>query len=108
MRNTLEERDYQILLYDIYGGLLTEKQQNVFDFYYQDDYSLSEIADELGISRQGVHDNIKRSIKILEEYEEKLHLAQKELEKRTLIKKAIRILNENGNQSEIIEILKQM
>ena len=108
MRNTLEERDYQILLYDIYGGLLTEKQQNVFDFYYQDDYSLSEIADELGISRQGVHDNIKRSVKILEEYEEKLHLAQKELEKRTLIKKAIQILNENGSQSEIVEILKQM
>ena len=108
MRNTLEERDYQILLYDIYGGLLTEKQQTVFDFYYQDDYSLSEIADELGISRQGVHDNIKRSVKILEEYEEKLHLAQKELEKRTLIKKAIQILNENGSQSEIVEILKQM
>ena len=66
----------QTLLYDFYGELLTEHQKQIYELYL-DDLSLSEIANELGISRQGVHDLIKRCNKILDGYEEKLRLVQK-------------------------------
>ena len=65
------------LLYDFYGELLTEHQQNVYEDVVLNDYSLSEVAQDQGISRQGVHDLVKRSTRILEEYEEKLHLVEK-------------------------------
>jgi len=64
-------------LYDFYGELLTERQQQVYESVVLEDYSLSEVAEELGISRQGVHDMIKRCNKTLEEYEQKLHLVEK-------------------------------
>ena len=67
----------QTLLYDFYGELLTEHQKRVEEDVVLNDYSLSEIADELGISRQGVHDMVKRCTKTLEGYEEKLHLIAK-------------------------------
>ena len=64
-------------LYDFYGELLTERQQQVYESVVLEDYSLSEVAEDLGISRQGVHDMIKRCNKTLEEYEQKLHLVEK-------------------------------
>mgnify|MGYP002509345755 CR=1 FL=1 len=67
----------QGLLYDFYGELLTEHQKKIYEDAIFNDLSLSEIADEEGISRQGVHDLIKRCNKILEEYEEKLHLVER-------------------------------
>ena len=67
----------QTLLYDFYGELLTEHQRRIYEDVILNDYSLSEVADELGISRQGVHDNLKRCSRILEDYEEKLHLVEK-------------------------------
>ena len=67
----------QVLLYDFYGELLTEHQRNVYEDAVYNDMSLSEIAEEYGISRQGVHDLIKRCDKILAEYEMKLHLVEK-------------------------------
>ena len=63
------------ILMDFYGQLLTPKQLEALEFYYNDDLSLAEIADEMGISRQGVRDFIKRGEKQLEELEEKLGLA---------------------------------
>ena len=67
----------QTLLYDFYGELLNEHQRQIYTEAVFNDYSLSEIADEYGISRQGVHDLIKRVDKTLTEYEEKLHLIEK-------------------------------
>lgn len=64
-------------LLDFYGDLLTDKQRDSLDYYYNEDLSLGEIAANLGISRQGVRDNIKRAEAVLFEMEEKLHLAEK-------------------------------
>ena len=75
----------QGLLYDFYGELLTERQQQVYESVVLEDYSLSEVAEDLGISRQGVHDMIRRCNRTLEEYEEKLHLVEKFLNIRSQV-----------------------
>ena len=62
------------LLYDFYGQLLSAKQQQAVSLYYNDDLSLSETAEVMGITRQGVRDLVKRSESELYEYEEKLGL----------------------------------
>ena len=67
----------QALLYDFYGELLTEHQRSIYEDAVFHDMSLGEIAEERGISRQGVHDLIKRCDKILQEYERKLHLVDR-------------------------------
>ncbi len=73
----MEEILKQTLLYDFYGELLTEHQKQIYEDVVLNDYSFSEVAEEKGISRQGVHDLIKRCNKILQEYESKLHLVEK-------------------------------
>lgn len=65
------------LLFDFYGGLLKEHKRAIFEDYILNDYSLSEIASEQGMSRQGVHDIVKRCSKELEHYENTLHLVDK-------------------------------
>lgn len=67
----------QSMLFDFYGELLTEHQRKIYEDAVYNDLSLSEIAEEQGISRQGVHDLIKRCNKILQDYESKLHLVEK-------------------------------
>lgn len=67
----------QALLYDFYGELLTEHQRQVYKAVVLNDYSISEVAEDLSISRQGVHDLVKRCNKILSDYETKLHLVEK-------------------------------
>lgn len=65
------------LLYDFYGELLTDKQKEIYELFYQNDMSLSEIAGELGISRQAVRDQLKRTERILSDYELKLGLVER-------------------------------
>ena len=67
----------QTLLYDFYGELLTEHQKQIYEDVVFGDYSLSEEAEEQGISRQGVHDLVKRCNKLLQEYESRLHLVER-------------------------------
>ena len=64
------------ILLDIYGSLLTNRQLQILNTYYNEDMSLSEIAEEFDISRQGVLDNVKKGEKKLLEYEEKLHILE--------------------------------
>ncbi|NLW17678.1 MAG: YlxM family DNA-binding protein [Firmicutes bacterium] len=68
-------RVYQ--LYDIYGQFLTPKQRQAVELYYGHDLSLAEIAEEMGTSRQAVHDLLRRSEQALQDYEEKLGLARR-------------------------------
>ena len=71
----------QALLFDFYGELLTDHQKEIYEQFALEDLSLSEIAEMKGISRQGVHDLVKRCQKTLEGYEMKLHLVEKFLSK---------------------------
>jgi predicted DNA-binding protein YlxM (UPF0122 family) len=77
----------QTLLYDFYGELLNEHQRNVYEDAVFNDLSLSEIADEYNISRQGVHDLIKRVSNTLEGYESKLHLIEKFMDTKAKVTK---------------------
>ncbi|MBR6380476.1 MAG: YlxM family DNA-binding protein [Lachnospiraceae bacterium] len=65
------------LLYDFYGQLLTQRQRNIFESSVFDDLSLGEIAEQEGVSRQAIHDQLRRAEKALEEYEEKLRLVER-------------------------------
>ncbi len=66
------------LLFDFYGDLLTGRKQSVLNLYYNEDFSLAEIADEIGISRQGVRDLIKKGEEELRAFEEKLGLVARD------------------------------
>ena len=65
------------LLFDFYGETLTEKQRELFDLYYNEDLSLSEIAEHAGITRQGVRDAVKRAEHALQEMEDRLGLVSR-------------------------------
>lgn len=73
-----QKRDEIISLYDIYGGLLSDSCRDCTEQYYCDDLSLSEIAENLGISRQGARDAIKRGVAELEHFEQTLGLLGKQ------------------------------
>ena len=82
------------LLLDTYGRLLTEKQFNLLDDYYNNDFSLSEIAENEGITRQAVRDNLMKGENNLLEYDEKLKLLDKNRDNSKLIDDAITELEE--------------
>jgi len=81
------------LLYDFYGELLTKHQQHVYEQVVLEDLSLGEAAELAGISRQGVHDLIRRCDSTLEDYEEKLHLVRRFMEIRSQTKEIYRLLD---------------
>ena len=102
---TLEERNRLAAMFDQYSGLLTEKQKNVFDLYYLNDLSLGEIAEEQQISRTAVYDLIKRTDHLLDKYESQLHLAQREMERRTILEELGKL--SKGNE-EVMKLLYQL
>ena len=82
------EKDMTVgLLLDFYGEILTEQKRNILDMYYNEDFSLSEIAEEIGISRQGVRDAIIKAGNELRFYEEKLGLANRFAEMKRSVEK---------------------
>ncbi|NLJ71859.1 MAG: DNA-binding protein [Syntrophomonadaceae bacterium] len=73
----LEKTENMVLLLDFYGPLLTNNQQHILNLYYELDYSLTEIAHSLDITRQAVYDVVKRAEKLLLSYENKLGLVDR-------------------------------
>ena len=103
----MEKKVEQTYLYDFYGELLNQHQRSVYEAFVFNDLSLSEIAEEQGISRQGVHDMIKRCTKALEGYEEKLHLIAKFLDAKAKVGQ-IHQLTHQCNESNQMKILREI
>ena len=100
----------QWLLYDFYGELLTEHQRRVYEDVVFNDMSLSEIAEEQGISRQGVHDLVKRCSQTLKGYEEKLHLVEKFVSIREKVKQIDELLDgyEKENAEKLVADIRKI
>jgi len=81
----LEKTTRMNYLFDFYQELLTNKQRSYMELYYLEDYSLGEISDTFEVSRQAVYDNIRRTESMLEEYESKLHLYDRFLQRQELL-----------------------
>lgn len=96
------------MLNQIYGGLLTKKQNEIIEDYYNNDLSLSEIAQNYEITRQAVRDILKKSEKKLFEYEETLGFMKKTLEQESKIKKIIEQLEKTGENNQNKEIVKEL
>ena len=100
----------QTLLYDFYGELLTSHQKEIYEQFVLEDLSLSEIAASAGISRQGVHDLVKRCSHTLQGYEDKLQLVEKFLAIREKVKEIDRELDrqETRENREMIEGIRRI
>lgn len=92
------------ILLDYYKELLTEKQSKYLIEYFEEDLSLTEIAENYGISRQAVYDNVKRGIKILRNYEEKLKFYERDKE----LRKELLELKENFRIEKLDEIIEKL
>lgn len=95
------------ILFDLYGALLTEKQRRCLEMHFLDDLSLSEIADEYGVSRQAVYDIVRRSELVLNDYEAKLGLAARFKRERLELEEICTLLNTLPTEVRGIEAVKQ-
>jgi hypothetical protein len=100
----LQEKLIYHQLYDLYGNLLTDKQRAYFSYYYLDDYSLSEIAKIMSVSRNAVHEQLKTVIGFLEYYEEKLGILEKKNRRMELFKQ----IRSDLSQPECLKLLKEL
>lgn len=114
MVESFEEIVELSLLFDFYGEMLGEHKKKIFEDYVLNDLSLAEIAEEEGISRQGVHDIVKRCTKQLKEYEAALHLVEKFQNMKTKLTKAADLLDNSAdsidshNISKVKSLMKEM
>ena len=88
------------LLYDYYGDLLTERQRSCVDLRYNQDLSLAEIAQELGVSRQGVFDNLSRAEALLRNMEEKTGCVRRALQARKAVSKILSAADQLAGNSD--------
>ena len=95
-------------LLDFYGDVLSERRRTVLDYYYNDDLSLAEIADEIGISRQGVRDLIKKAEEELYFYEEKLGLAERFGRTRRQAEHLMELLKASGADGEVYHAAEEL
>lgn len=93
MKDDIERVEYASMLYDFYGNLLSESQNEVMALYHEDNLSLSEIAEDLGQTRQAVHYTLRKAEKALKSYEEKLGLVASYKENQQLAQEAGRIID---------------
>ena len=96
MREDIERVEYASMLYDFYGSLLNEAGREVMAMYHEDNLSLSEIAEELGQSRQAVHYTLKKAEKALGEYEDRLGLIAAYERNQKLAAEALGIIDGSG------------
>lgn len=94
------------LLYDFYGSLLTERQQNFIELYYGEDLSLGEIAEQYEVTRQAVHDTLKRAEQTLVNYEDKLGLVRKFNEEYQSLEEVITLINQYEETRDINNLSK--
>lgn len=94
------------MLYDFYGSLLTDKQSEIFEMHYLNDYSLGEISQLLNISRQGVYDTLKRAEATLQFFEDKLGLVKKHKELRGKIEEIKELTNKIKLLTEDNKVIK--
>ena len=95
----MEKKLMQTYLYDFYGDLLNEHQRDIYEDFVLNDFSLGEIAQMQGISRQGVHDLVKRCDRTLEGYEQKLHLLERFLKMKEQILKIRSLTEEHSTRN---------
>ncbi|NMD39019.1 MAG: DNA-binding protein [Christensenellaceae bacterium] len=103
----LENNTQMCWLLDFYGGMLTDKQQEILSLYYEEDYSLTEISDIFNVSRQNIYDIIYRASNNLKKYEQKLSLVERTLNARDKLQKAqnlLKLLQKDINSKNIAEI----
>lgn len=98
------------LLLDVYGVLLTERKREILDYYYNDDYSLSEISELTGISRQGIRDSVKKSEEEILRYESVLGIVEKHEKATELCERAaaVAIRLAQNESSDVAEPAKDM
>ena len=101
----IEKTNRMNTLFEFYATLLTDKQMNYIELYYADNYSLAEIAEEFNVSRQAVYDNIKKKKKVLEGYEEKLHLFSNYVVRNQLIDE---LLAEYASDQHLTAVLREI
>lgn len=100
-----DKKIYLSLLYDFYGGFLTQKQQKIIELYVNEDLTLTEISEQVGISRQGVYDTFKKAEQLLNMFELKLNLAQKYYKTMNVTRNIIERLENIYNRYHDKEIL---
>ncbi|MBR0399550.1 MAG: MarR family transcriptional regulator [Mogibacterium sp.] len=104
--------EYVSMLYDFYGDLLSDGRREVMALYHEDNLSLSEIAEELGMTRQAVHYSLKKAEKALQGYEDKLGLLEEYERKQKLAEKALNILEKSGASEsegrELTDIIRKL
>ena len=108
MKDDIERVEYASMLYDFYGSLLNSSQNEVMALYHEDNLSLSEIAEELGQTRQAVHYTLRKAEKALGSYEEKLGLVASYKENQQLAQKAYKMIDSAGIAEPYADILKQI
>ena len=100
----MNDKIKQGYLYDFYGELLNVHQQTIYEDFVLNDLSLGEIAMERGISRQAVHDNIRRTTNALQGYEDKLHLIEKFISIRKKVEE-IDLLVQKSSSEKVEDVL---
>ena len=100
MKSSLDNLVEISMLMDFYGALLSERQQQIVTLYHEENCSLQEISEELGVSRQGVHEALKKAEKSLQEFEEKLGLVARFRSQEAVLQKALASVDELLGQCE--------
>ncbi len=103
----MDKLGYKLLLFDVYGSLLTDKQQQALAMTYNEDYSLTEIAAMLGISRQAVFDAVRRAEELLQSYDDKLGLVQRAAVERSCCEQLV-LAEEQADWRQVAEVRQRL